>query len=519
MISTPSEHPVTGFRMALKVAAAGLVMSTVGLSSAHGQSSESEPNDTPQQANPVVCGDVVNGSISPVGDTDYFVLILPATTDLQIYTATPGDTVIELYASDGSSLITSDDDSGDSLGSQIGLAALTSGTYYLRVRPFSGGSMMPYTLTFFCPAYPLEIEPNGTLATATALNCLSGGGTGNLPSSTDQDYWSLTTAIPVTLAAISLTAPGTVNQTLTLYGAAGNQIASNTDSGGSLGARISAPIAVGTYYLRTSTTSSTSFHYHLRLTLAGNACVEVTSIVPARGSQTGGEFVHIAGARFTTVEDTTVTFAGVPATVISVTPDLLTARTPPGIGTGAVDVRVANGGGAGVLPAAYSYVVPLIAARFGNVNTGLGEREDVLLVNAYQGDVDTREVTIGVHQPILVTMARPSTNSSTTHFALYTVIGPPNEGRITPLPRNLGTMALVPPFMGGQPRVTWNNAGFQAILGAPTFPSSPAPSVVFRRTSGASRPVTLTFQGLIEDDGSSIPERWSVTNAVILRVQ
>ncbi len=514
---TPTQHPFDYFLRALRFVVVGLILSTVGQSRAYGQSSESEPNDTPQQANPVVCGDVLNGSISPVGDSDYFVLALPATTDLQIYTAvTAGDSVIELYADDGSTLITYDNDSGDGLGSQIGRAAQAGGTYYLRVRPFSASGTVTYTLTFLCPGYPLEVEPNGTLATATSVNCVSGGGTGDLAPLTDQDYWSITTTVPLTLSAISMSAPETVYQALSLYDAGGNLIGGYADYGAELGPRISRSLTAGTYYLRLSTRDFLSFHYNLRILLVGSTCTEVTSVVPTRGSQAGGEFVHITGSRFTTVEDTTVTFGGVPATVLSVTPDRITARTP--AGTGTVDVRVANGGGAVDLPSAYTYVTPLIAARLGNVNTGLGDREDVLLVNAYQGDVDTREVTIGVHQPILVTMARPSSNSSTTHFALYAVIGPPNEGGIATLPRNVGTMAFPPPFMGGQPRAIWNNAGFRAILGAPTLPSNPAPSIVFRRTSGASRPVTLTFQGLIEDDGSSIPERWSVSNAVILRV-
>ncbi|MBI1852797.1 MAG: hypothetical protein HYR85_20850 [Planctomycetes bacterium] len=56
------------------------------------------------------------------------------------------------------------------------------------------------------------------------------------------------------------------------------------------------------------------------------------------------------------------------------------------------------------------------------------------------------------------------------------------------------------------------------VLGAPTAPSRPAPSSVFRIASAAS-PITLTLQGLIEDDASQSSSHWSVTNAIVLRVR
>ena len=47
----------------------------------------------------------------------------------------------------------------------------------------------------------------------------------------------------------------------------------------------------------------------------------------------------------------------------------------------------------------------------------------------------------------------------------------------------------------------WNDAGHGRTLGAPTFPSQPAPSVVLRRTT--RRAGSATFQGIIRDDGSA----------------
>ena len=82
-------------------------------------------------------------------------------------------------------------------------------------------------------------------------------------------------------------------------------------------------------------------------------------------------------------------------------------------------------------------------------------------------------------------------------------------------------MVLPPPFVNRlpHPRVIWNNASHHRTLGTPNAPSNPAPSIVLRDTNGRSRPITMALQGLIEDDGSQLPEHWSVTNCLILRIQ
>ena len=78
-------------------------------------------------------------------------------------------------------------------------------------------------------------------------------------------------------------------------------------------------------------------------------------------------------------------------------------------------------------------------------------------------------------------------------------------------------MALAPPFAGGAPIAIWNNVGRPGRLGAPTLPSSAAPSFLFQRR-GVASPHVVTLQGVIEDDGSQSPLRFSVTNAIILRI-
>jgi IPT/TIG domain-containing protein/galactose oxidase-like protein len=246
------------------------------------------------------------------------------------------------------------------------------------------------------------------------------------------------------------------------------------------------------------------------------AAPDVASLAPATGSEAGGDRVHLDGTRFTSIGDTTVTFGGVAATVVAVEPTRMTVASPPGTGT--VDVVVANSFGARTLPAAFAYASPVIAARFGNVNEGAGDRESPLLLNGSAGDVE-RRVVVPVGQPILLFMAAPSSRA-TARFVLYGWLAEPDATTLTPLPRGLGAMTLPTPFAGTvpQPRFVWNNLGHRATLGVPNLPSIPAPAVLGQRGRGSPRPVVVTLQGLVEDDGSIGTDRVSVTNAILLRV-
>lgn len=247
----------------------------------------------------------------------------------------------------------------------------------------------------------------------------------------------------------------------------------------------------------------------------------LTSITPSAGSELGDDRIGINGNGFTSLEDTSVTVGGAAAQVVSVGIDRVGLRTPPG--RGVVDIVVANAHGSTTLPTSFTYVEPAIAARWGNVNVALGDRENVLRVNGDSGSEPDRAVVVQVHQPIDVQLAEPSSRSGDggagSRFVLYGWVGPPTAGTLIGLPGGIGVMVLAPPFLGGRPAAIWNNVGFHGFLGTPTHPSSPAPSTVFRRLSGTSRPVTVTLQGIIEDDGSAIPQSFSITNAVILRVQ
>ncbi|MEZ4440886.1 MAG: DVUA0089 family protein [Polyangiaceae bacterium] len=117
---------------------------------------ETEPNDTAGTANPYNSAGTWNAQIGPVGDQDYVAFTIPAGPVSWTVTAgthawgDPGtctmDTIITLYDTDGTTVLTSNDDGGPGLCSLISGQSLAPGTYYIRVEEFGNNATGDYTL-------------------------------------------------------------------------------------------------------------------------------------------------------------------------------------------------------------------------------------------------------------------------------------------------------------------------------------------------------------------------------------
>jgi hypothetical protein len=137
-----------------------------------------EPDSHPSRAQALAVGADSRHSFSYAGDQDWTVFKAQAgsaytllTYDLQVH----ADTVIELYAPDGVTLLASDNDSGGGRASRLVWTAAESGQYYLKARqvtPVVQAAGMGYSLAIRAnqtPAWYGEYYANMTLTGEPAL--------------------------------------------------------------------------------------------------------------------------------------------------------------------------------------------------------------------------------------------------------------------------------------------------------------------------------------------------------------
>jgi subtilisin-like proprotein convertase family protein len=160
--------------------------------------SEVEPNNTPASAHPL--------TTTPVrirGDLFSAPFVSAATVDVDIYSVTAGagdklfaatmtgfsggstDTLLDVLASDGTTVLDTDDEDGTvsaSSSNVAGVTLATAGTYYVRVRQFVtsslSGSIRPYDLyvRVLSGSPTPEVEPNNNAGPPNAPNPLPANG-------------------------------------------------------------------------------------------------------------------------------------------------------------------------------------------------------------------------------------------------------------------------------------------------------------------------------------------------------
>jgi Bacterial pre-peptidase C-terminal domain len=176
---------------------------------------ETEPNDTSGTATAITFTPtaITSAAINPGGDIDFYTFTAPAGSRVWLATDTGGtqnagatsrDTVVDLLAADGTTVIENDDDDGTGNGGdgtiETGLASIIAGrtltaggTYFIRVQAFSAtGIVNPYRLfvSLTNVAATAEVEANDTAATANVANspALRSGAIG---VAGDVDYYSV----------------------------------------------------------------------------------------------------------------------------------------------------------------------------------------------------------------------------------------------------------------------------------------------------------------------------------------
>jgi hypothetical protein len=176
---------------------------------------ETEPNNTSGTATALTFTPtaIATGAINPGGDIDFYTFTAPAGAKVWIEAdsggtqnagATSRDTIIDLLAADGTTVIENDDDDGIGNGGDgttettsasiiAGRTLTTGGTYFIRVKAFGAASIInPYRLfvSLTNVAATAEVEANDTAATANAANSPALR-SGSIGVAGDVDYYSV----------------------------------------------------------------------------------------------------------------------------------------------------------------------------------------------------------------------------------------------------------------------------------------------------------------------------------------
>jgi hypothetical protein len=172
---------------------------------------------------------------------------------------------------------------------------------------------------------------------------------------------------------------------------------------------------------------------------------------------------------------------------------------------GHVDVAIVNAG-EGTLAILLNRTLERerFSCRAGNVNGASGPVTDVLFVNGSAGSGASRRIQVDPLAPFEIRVdAPPALPAGPSPCAIWAYLGQPDDDSPTALPMGVGTVCMPPPF-ASPPRLKaiWNSIGHWNVLGQPTLPSSPAPSVLLSRPGGIGRRIDAFIQGVILDSAS-----------------
>jgi len=160
----------------------------------------------------------------------------------------------------------------------------------------------------------------------------------------------------------------------------------------------------------------------------------------------------------------------------------------------------------------------------GNVNADLGSLETPLLIDGSPGG-KSRSVAISPSTPFTVSLDAPSAGPAQPRYVLWVWIGPGvNPTEINADGLNVGCTVNPTPIHQSlipQPKYSLPGQGIPTKATRGTI-VKPAPSFApwsKLRANGLSHPAVLTLQALIEDDSTTHPKGFSVSNAVTLFVE
>lgn len=156
----------------------------------------------------------------------------------------------------------------------------------------------------------------------------------------------------------------------------------------------------------------------------------------------------------------------------------------------------------------------------GRVNLASGSAQEVLQVDGDPGVPGCREVNVSVGVGFTFSCDASNGGPAAGRYILWGWVGQPQTPtEVTGGGNSVGCLANPIPLTGGSPQpFRCLNGGMPLALCGPV-PSVPAPSRVpfsVVRAAGIGVPLTVTLQGIVEDDGAANPLGFSTTNMVVL---
>jgi tyrosinase len=179
-----------------------------------------------------------SASIAQAGEVDIYSFVVAAAGSHVIETQGPTDVVAALYGpNDMTTLISEDDDSGPGANSRIE-HNLTAGTYYVRIRHYSGSSSGPYSISVSGSAPQPGIQ-------TIQVNGPAVQGTISAANERDMYTFTLTSAGTYTIETA-----GSTDCFLTLFGPdnPATFVAQDDDSGPGTNSRLALDLAPGAYF-------------------------------------------------------------------------------------------------------------------------------------------------------------------------------------------------------------------------------------------------------------------------------
>jgi hypothetical protein len=242
-----------------------------------------------------------NGNLEVVGDHDWFRVQLSAG---QTYTirldgsghggGTLGDSYLSLY-SGSSSFITSNDDGGGGLDSQIIFTPTTTGTYFIDAGAFADFYSGSYRVSVTASSPADDFVAN---TSTTGSVSVGGSATGNLEFAGDHDWFrvQLIAGVHYTieLLGVSVAAGSLGDPYERLYSSSGVLLRQDDDSGGALNSRIDfTPTSSDTYFIDAGAFADAS---------AGTYRVRVNAITQTNLVGTPGDDTLIGGAEDNSIQ-------------------------------------------------------------------------------------------------------------------------------------------------------------------------------------------------------------------------